>query len=163
MSKIRKKQHSWSVPSSGDLFPLVASKKEIAEGLHKVTRRVVRRLIKIANFPECSHVERWEGELYQLLHNISKLPSNKLPSKEFILKHTYNCAEDLIVIWNVDIYDDYYETLDCSEVDCRDVHRAVGTYFRSLAAWLSENGEISRKECNLLIDSFYCNVFANSL
>ena len=105
MSKLRKTQHSWSMPSSGNLFSLVASKKE------------------------------------------------------FILKHAYNYAEDLIKGQNTDIYD----TLRCSEVDCRDVHRAVRIYFRSFAAQLSEYGEISRNECKLLIDAFYCNVFANSL
>lgn len=163
MSKIKKTQYSWNVPSSGEVFPLVASKKEIADGLHKVTRRLIRRLIKILNFPTCRHVDRWIGESYQLLHNISKLPSNKLPSKKFILKHTYNYAEDLIVCWNTNIYDDYSENLVCSDIDCRDAHYVIFTFLRSLASWLSEFGEISQKEYKLLIDAMYCNAFAKNL
>lgn len=101
------KHNAHFVLSSEELFPTVATKREIKANLHLITRQLVRRLIKLANYPTSEYVARWSTEVYLLLHNISKTRFNNLPSVGFIMEHTYGYAKSLIESWDCNILADY--------------------------------------------------------
>ena len=67
ISKIQK-HNTHSVLNSGELFPIVATKREIKTNLHLITRQLVRRLIKLANYPnseKCRDIQDLQYECYR--------------------------------------------------------------------------------------------------
>ena len=129
--------------SSEYIFGMALPKKEIVARLEEVTRPLAQHLIKTLLWPESEYAAHWRQEIYNFLHNVSKLKgSNKFPSAEFIYRHTIGCNTDLISVWYQHIVEDYaasYGEPRCGFDEC-----SVTDYFRWIASELSTMGEVSR-------------------
>lgn len=147
------------IQSSGELFPVVLTKREIKANLHLITRRLVRRLIKIANYPNSKAVDKWSDEVYLLLHNISSTRFNRLPSVGFIVEHTYGYAQSFIESWDCNILAD--STLGPSHISAtsrydktRELCDRIYNYLFWIAYALNQDGEISKDTCKHYIKWF---------
>lgn len=156
--KRNKRSAVWKVQSSGDLFPAVLTKKEIIRNLHQISRKLIRRLIKLANFPDCKYCDKWMNEVYVLLHNISKLPNLRLPSSTLIYNNVYRCSVDLIRFWDIKILDDYTDLLGKSSIllgspdgKALELQSRISKYLKRLSSILASEGEISKKDCKFYI------------
>lgn len=159
ISKIQK-HNTHSVLNSGELFPIVATKREIKANLHLITRQLVRRLIKLANYPTSKYVTHWSNEVYLLLHNMSTTRFNNMPSVGFIMEHTYGYAKSFIESWDCNILADYAH-LGPSGVSATsrydktfELNDRIYNYLFWLAYALNKDGEVSKETCELYIKLF---------
>ena len=141
------------IKSSEHIFAMALPKKEVAARLDEVTRPLTQHLIKIMLWPGSRDAAHWRQEIYNFLHNVSKIKgTNKFPSANFIYKHTIGSNTDLISVWHDHIVDDYIAQHGSSRWGFDEY--AIQDYFRWLAGRLSEVGEVSRREVYAAIDEY---------
>ena len=129
------------VYASEYIFSMSQSRKDVAAELEQITRPLVQHLIKLWLYPNSSSANHWKQEIYNLLHNVSRLRgTNKFPTSSFILKNTIDVNSSSIPIW-VEIIQDDYDKVECSTPE---LVIAVKEYYAWLANKLSQQGEVSR-------------------
>lgn len=129
------------VYSSEYIFSMSQSRKDVAAELEQLTRPLVQHLIKLWLYPSSPSANHWKQEVYNLLHNVSRLRgTNKFPTSSFIMKNTIDVNSSSIPIW-VEIIQDDYDKVECS---ISELVIAVKEYYAWLAKKLSQQGEVSR-------------------
>lgn len=64
---------------------------DLGDDLEEVALPLLEALGQLYLFPNCEYTHHWRQEVWATLHRVPKLKRrNKLPSKEFILEHTWH-------------------------------------------------------------------------
>lgn len=72
-------------------------RSDLGADLEEVAVPLLEALGQLYLFPKCEYTHHWRQEVWTTLHRLPKLKNNnKLPSKQFILNHTWEeCKEGL--------------------------------------------------------------------
>lgn len=133
--------------------------QEIKRKIHDSSDHIMEHLIKIWIFPNHDTVDHWKREVVGFLNKVPKTKnSKKYPSKEFILKNSWNVYEDIldnIIISAID------EVEDATPIwfDESDIYKGIFEYFDWLSDELSTKGIILRQDAYAKIEEIGDKLF----
>lgn len=121
------------------------AQSKIYDKITAQSREIVKHIIKLILYPDCSYIDHWQHEIYSFLNYVPKLKSsNKLPKEKFIsecLKVNNDCLDNCI--WQV--MDEEYE-LDAVSVDIQLIEEVVNNYQNWLAHELATKGAVAPRQ-----------------
>lgn len=129
-------------------------RKTVKAELKSNACELFKTLVKLYLYPNHESVSHWKQEIAAFLNRVSKLKgSNKLPSKEFILKNTWSIYEDLVPNMVKPTIEDYGPTE--VKINVIELHSKCKLYFDWIAEELSSNGLVSNKSIYEKLDSIF--------
>lgn len=112
--------------------------KEIYRMLESKSSVVLEHIAKLMMCPNHSDVNHWKQEIFAALSRVPKMKSsNKYPSSNEILKHTWNIWYDSLLDMVKAIADEYDVKLD------KKTARQIYTSSHEYLTWLSDNLSLS--------------------
>jgi hypothetical protein len=129
-------------------------KSEIETTLATRMEDLIEHLLKLYLMPNSSARNHWQGEIYGILHSISKLKqSKKYPSSNMIYNWTYKKVRDLVTDYkwmkiSIDDFCDQYEISSTESVSdiMNEFDGLCVEYFTWLSEKLSTAGKLSTRD-----------------
>lgn len=115
-------------------------------------KQTALHLTKLVVFPNASTHNHWKKEVYNFLHDVSRLKgSNKYPKEKFIfdaISGWDDVADNLII----EVQDEEQDLVPDHNVDARKLEAMLLAYHKWAAHKLSTNGILTRNEVYAKID-----------